>query len=169
MLVSAPTLKLSPVVAMLASVAVGVSTLVFALLGGWLSDRVGRKPVMIWPRLGVLLLAVPAFAWLVGAPSAWKLLATTFVLSALNALSAAPQIVTLPELFPARLRATGVSLVYAVGVSVFGGSTQWVVTWLIGATGSAMAPAWYLVATSLLTLGAMLALPETAGRPLDGE
>ena len=62
------TLKFSPLIAMGATVMVGVATLVFALLGGWLCDRYGRKPVMLWPRAATALLAVPAFMLLINHP-----------------------------------------------------------------------------------------------------
>ena len=67
----------------------------------------------------------------------------------------------IPELFPASIRALGMSIAYAVGVAVFGGSTQVIVTWLIQATGNPAAPALYLVATSVVTLIAIVLLPET--------
>jgi len=56
---------------------------------------------------------------------------------------------------------------YAVGVSIFGGSTQFVITWLIGVTHDPTSPAWYVVATSLVTVGAVALLPETKGREID--
>ncbi|MES3001471.1 MAG: MFS transporter [Pseudomonadota bacterium] len=160
------TLKLPPVVSMLATVAVGASTIVFALLSGWLCERHGRRTMMIWPRFLAAIIVVPAFLLLTAHPSAWTLLLATGILSATTALSGSAAIVAIPELLPHGIRSTGMSIAYALGVSIFGGSTQFIVTWLIGVTGSPMAPAWYVTLTSLLALLAMMALPETRGQAL---
>lgn len=160
------TLKLAPAVAMGATVAVGLSTLLFALLGGWLSDRCGRRPTMLWPRLAAAVLTVPAFGLLVAQPGTLTLLAVSAFLAALTAVSGAASLVAIPELLPRGIRATGLSIAYAVGVSLFGGTTQFVVTWLIDATGSPTAPAWYVVAASTLTLAAMWLMPESRDRAL---
>ena len=66
----------------------------------------------------------------------------------------------LMRVIPKRVRATGLSVVYSVGVSIFGGFAQFIVTWLIRATGNPMSPAWYVVACSAISLCALLALRE---------
>jgi hypothetical protein len=70
-------------------------------------------------------------------------------------------------LLPRGIRATGLSIAYAVGVALFGGTTQFIVTWLIGATGNPAAPAWYVAGTSVVTAIAMMALPESRDRALE--
>jgi hypothetical protein len=122
---------------------------------------------MIWPRALILILAVPAFAWVVKAPSAASVYAVTFLLSALSSINAAAVIVGIPEALPRAVRSAGLSIVYAVSVSVFGGSTNYTVNWLIAATGDRLAPAYYLAAFSLVGTMAALLLPETRGRDLD--
>lgn len=89
------------------------------------------------------------------------------VLAALTALSAAASLVAIPELLPRGIRATGMSIAYAVGVSLFGGTTQFIITWLIGVTGNPAAPAWYVAATSVITALAMLAMPESRDHALE--
>lgn len=130
------TLKFAPTMAMAATVVGGLSTVVFSLLGGWLSDRLGRKPVMLIPRLLAALLSYPAFLFLVDQKTPLALFGVTILLGALTALSGAASLVAIPELFPRRIRAVGMSIAYAVGVALFGGTTQFVVTWLISATGN---------------------------------
>ena len=62
--------------------------------------------------------------------------------------------------------ATGMSLVYALGVAIFGGFGQFIVTWLIQATGSPIAPAYYVMACAVATLVALLTIPEMKGKVL---
>jgi len=161
------TLKFAPTVAMAATVVGGLSTVVFALLGGWLSDRFGRRPVMLVPRLLAALLSYPAFLLLVDLKTPAALFGVTILLGALTALSGAASLVAIPELFPRRLRAVGMSIAYAVGVALFGGTTQFVVTWLIGATGNPASPALYVTATSILAAVGMYLLPEGRSRALE--
>jgi MFS family permease len=161
------TLHFPPLIAMGATVMVGLATLVFSLVGGWLCDRYGRKPVMLWPRVATAVLTVPAFGLLVSHPSVSTLLIVTTLLAALTAISGAASLVSIPELLPRGIRATGLSIAYAIGVALFGGTTQFIVTWLIGATGNPAAPAWYVAGTSVITAIAMMALPESRDRVLD--
>lgn len=149
-------LKLSPITAMSSAVAVGLATLVFSLLGGWLSDRYGRRPTMIIPRVLSALLAYPAFMFLIEQRSAAALLGVSALLAALNSISNAAALVTILEFLPRGLRALGSSIAYAVGVALFGGSTQLVVTWLISASGDPAAPAWYIALSSTIATVAML-------------
>lgn len=158
------TLKLSPVIGMTATVIFGLATWLGALLGGWLSDRYGRKPVMLWPRVGLMVLTYPAFLWLLKDTSFSTLAVITLFLAGLTAISGAPSVVAIPEQFPAHVRALGMSLVYAIGVAVFGGSAQAVVTWLIELTGNKAAPAMYVAASSVITVIGILLAPETGGR-----
>lgn len=154
------TLKFAPTVAMAATVVVGITTLIFALLGGWLCDRFGRKPVMLIPRVLAALLTYPAFMLLVEQKTTTALFGVTALLAALTAVSGAASLVAIPELLPRSIRATGMSLAYAIGVALFGGTTQFIITWLIGATGNPASPAWYVAFTSAITALAMIALPE---------
>lgn len=161
------TLKMSPVLAMGATVVGGLSTLVFSLVGGWACDRFGRRPTMFWPRVAAAVLTVPAFLLLIAQPSAGMLFTVSGFLAALTAVSGAASLVAIPELLPRGIRATGMSIAYAVGVSLFGGTTQFVITWLIGVTGNPAAPAWYVAGASVVTALAMLAMPESRGRELE--
>ena len=160
------TLKLPPAIGMASTVIFGLATLGGSLLGGWLSDRYGRKPVMLWPRLALLLLTYPAFMALIHYTNFFTLACVTLLLASLTALSGAASLVFIPEQFPGHVRALGMSIAYAIGVTLFGGTAQFVMTWLIGATGDPAAPALYVVATSLATLAAVLLVSETGRQPL---
>jgi nitrate/nitrite transporter NarK len=161
------TLKFPPVTAMAATVVIGVTTLGFALLGGWLCDRFGRRGVMLVPRLGAALLTYPAFLFLIEQKTPAALFAVALLLSALTAMSGAASLVAIPELLPRRVRAIGLSLAYAFAVTIFGGTTQLVVTWLIEATGNPASPAWYVTITSAVAAIAMWLMPEGRDKKLD--
>jgi len=161
------TLHLPATLSLSATLIGGLSTFAFALIGGGLGDRYGRKALVIGPRVALAALIWPAFLWLSAAPSALTLYLATVLVAGLTALSAGISLVVVPELLPRHVRATGFAISYAIGVSIFGGSTQLVVAWLIKTTGDPAAPAWYVIATSLVTIGAMLVLPETRGRAID--
>lgn len=155
-------LGMSPKTALFAGIAAGFVTFVVAPIAGILSDRYGRRPVI---GLSYLILAVtiyPAFLLVNASPTLGTLLAVIVFLSALNASGGAPLILSLAEVFPVEVRATGMSLVYALGVAIFGGFGQFIVTWLIGATGSPIAPAYYVIACCAATLVALRFTPETA-------
>ena len=126
-------------------------------------------PLTVRRRRVILVLAVPAFLWLLHAPGALSVYAVTFLLSALSSINAAAIIVGIPESLPRAVRSAGLSIVYALSVSIFGGSTNYVVNWLIATTGDRMAPAYYLAAFSLVGTLAALLLPETRGRNLYAE
>lgn len=139
----------------------GVMTFAFALVGGALCDRLGRRAINLVPRVALMLLIVPLFMWLSGAPGAATLLTVTAILAALTAMFGAAGLVQVPELLPIAVRSTGLSLVYAIGTSIFGGTTQFVVTGLLAVTHNPMAPAWYVVAMSAVSIVAMWMLPES--------
>jgi MFS family permease len=163
---STTVLRLPTTAGLLATMAVGLATIAGALAGGRLADSVGRWPPMFWLRLAVAVATVPAFLLLLRSPDVSTLLAVSAVLAFLNTASGSGALTALCELFPPQRRATALAIVYSVGVSLFGGSTQFVVTWLIGTTGNPVAPAWYVMAANCVAVLATMFLPET--RPAQG-
>ncbi len=161
------TLGLTETVSTAVPIALGLASVLFPLLGGFLADRAGRRPVMVWPRALIALLAVPAFLWLVREPSAVTVYAVTFLLAALSSINAAAIIVAIPESLPRAVRSAGLSIVYALAVSIFGGSTNYVVNKLVAVSGDKLMPAYYLAAFSVLGTVAAWMMPETRGRDLD--
>jgi MFS family permease len=158
------TLHLPASIALGATIMVGAATIVGSLLGGWLSDRYGRKPIMIVPRIGTLLVIYPAFMYLVNNAALGSLLCVSGFLSLLTAVSGSAAITLIPELMPKAYRSTIIAVTYAIGVTIFGGITQPMVTWLIHVTANPLAPALYVMAISVLSLVAMLLLPESNPR-----
>ena len=154
-------LKLPAAVAQSSVLVGGLMTFAFGLAGGALCDRYGRKVVNQLPRIALMLLIVPLFLWLSGTPGPATLLAVTAVLASLTAMAGAAGMVTVPELLPIAVRSTGMSVVYAISTAVFGGTTQFVVTWLLAVTHNPLAPAWYVAGMSAVSVLAMMLLPET--------
>ena len=131
------------------------------------SDRWGRKPIVIASRSLFILLIYPVFYFIIEEKTTAALFISFAVLTA--ATFGSPTFSAIAaESLPREVRGRGFGLIYAVPISLFGGTTQFVVTWLIDRTGSNYAPAWYLLATSCIGFLAMLALRETAPVCLHG-
>jgi MFS family permease len=145
-----------------ATVAWGATGLVFTLVGGALSDRWGRKPLMIWPRLAFVALIIPGFYWIVHARSAPVLIGVTIVITALASLSNGVSLICLTEAIPKTVRSGSLSVVYAVAIAVFNGTAQLLLTWLMSSTGDVLWPAYYMTGATLVGLFAMALLRETA-------
>jgi MFS family permease len=156
------TLGMSAAVSFSATAVIGASGLVCDTLGGWLSDRLGRKPVMIIPWLLLIVAIYPSFWLLERLRTPTALLTVSAVLNGIQTLSSATIIVAITESLPKRVRSGAVALIYALAISVFGGSTQFLVAWSIHATGNPLVPAWYMLGAVTIGLIAMLRLPETA-------
>lgn len=151
-------LHLPPGLALLGTVIAGLCGTAAALGGGYLSDRTGRFLVIILPRLALGLGIVPML-WLLHAhPGGWTFAAVTATVAVLQVGSFAASLVLLLELFPASVRTTGFGTLYAVAISLFGGTAQVVFTGLIGWTGDPASPAWYLAAVNLLCVAAVFGL-----------
>ena len=161
------TLGLSLKVSTGATLVLGITTLVFSLAGGWLADRYGRRPVMIFPRAVIVVAAIPAFLWLVRQPVPLVVYAVTIMLSTLTAITSTGSIIAIPESLPRNVRSAGIAIIYALSVSIFGGSTQWIINKLILTTGDKLAPAYYLAAVSVIGTIAGFLMHETKGRDLD--
>ncbi|HWY14755.1 MAG TPA: MFS transporter [Rhizomicrobium sp.] len=155
-------LHLGNAVAFGATLVVGVSGLAGVMFGGWLSDRVGRWPVMVWPRVVYLFFVWPLYAWIVEMHGAAALYAATAVLVFLGTMSFGPFYAALTESLPTRIRGSAVGTTYAISIAIFGGSAQLIVTWLIHVSGNPLAPAWYLIASGICGVISTAMMAETA-------
>ena len=142
-------LKLSQSDALLVTLCVGLSNLFWLPVMGSLSDRVGRRPLLITFSSLAILTAYPAMAWLVDAPSFVRLLSVELWLSFLFASYNGAMVVHLTEIVPVSVRTAGFSVAYSLATTV-GGSTPAVVTYLIHTTGNrAMPGAWLSLAAAV--------------------
>ena len=136
-------------------------------LCGALSDRIGRKPVIMCGSIGLVLVTYPAFLMMAEGVLAYAIAAVA-ILGACIAACAAPLFAFMAELFPTRVRLSSVSIGYNLSVMTFGGTAPFIATFLIDQTGSHVAPSFYLVAAAAGTLIALALAPEgeCGGEPL---
>lgn len=143
-------------------------------LMGALSDKIGRKKVLMACSVLFAILTVPMFFLLSGVAFT-GVMSTSFLVvlgiwslfGALLSMNGGTLPTFLCELFPTRVRFSGFALSFNSANALFGGTAPLISTWLIGATGSKLAPAWFLVIAALITFGA-IAISSTghAGSPL---
>jgi MFS family permease len=121
------------------------------LASGWAADRYGPRRVVVIPILLLALVTMPTFLGILHFRSASALLMATLVLTIMLDLSGVGALLLVTQSLPQRIRASGLGAIYALGVAVFGGSTQFIEQLLIRETGNPIAPGWYM--TGGLTLG----------------
>ena len=140
---------------------IALACMIFAIpVFGALSDRIGRKPIMIGALALYLGLLYPLFSWVYANPSLGNLMVMQIVLSGLIGAFFGPFATALAEQFPAYARSTGLAVAYNVPVMAFGGFAQFFVTWLINATGSPIAPVFYVIFGAATALAASCFLVE---------
>lgn len=137
-----------------------------SIWAGRLSDRIGRRRTIAMGSIPMLVLIYPAFMLMNHYPALGTLLAVSVLSTLLLVFITVPTVVLITELFPRAIRATGLSIVYCLGVSIFGGFAQFFATGLIGLTGNNNAPALYVMFCLCFTLVGLTMVKETAGKPL---
>jgi MHS family citrate/tricarballylate:H+ symporter-like MFS transporter len=151
-------LKLTTTDSLIVTFCVGLSNFIWLPVMGALSDRVGRKPILLLFSALTLITAYPALAWLVASPTFANMLMVLLWLSFLYGSYNGAMVVALTEIVPVEVRTAGFSLAYALATALFGGFTPLVSTWLIQATGNRAAPGMWmafagacgLIATALI-------------------
>jgi MHS family citrate/tricarballylate:H+ symporter-like MFS transporter len=149
-------LRLTQSDALLVTLCVGLSNLLWLPVMGSVSDRIGRRPVLIAFATMAVLTAYPAMLWLVTAPSFNRLLCVELWLSFLFAGYNGAMVVYLTEIVPVAVRTAGFSVAYSLATTI-GGSTPAIVTFLIHATGNRAVPgAWLSVAAAVALLAILI-------------
>jgi MHS family citrate/tricarballylate:H+ symporter-like MFS transporter len=149
-------LKLTSQDALLVTLLVAVTNFIWNPVGGAVSDRLGRKPVLLTIACLSLLTAYPALHWLVAAPTFGKMLAVEMMFSFYFGVYSGTMLGCLVEIVPAHVRTTCFSLAFALAAALFGTFTPFASTWLIQATGDKASPGYWLMFAAVLGIVAAL-------------
>lgn len=141
-----------------------VLTLLMPLLG-WLSDKIGRKPVLMSGMIGFIVLIYPIF-WLLQQPGLQQVFFGELIFILILAPIAALIPTTLAEMFHVHTRNSSISLGYNMSLALFGGTAPLIALELVAATKNSYAPAWYVMAGAILSLIVLLNLKETYQKKL---
>jgi len=137
-------LKLSTADALIVTLCVGISNFIWLPIGGALSDRIGRRPILLAITVLALFTSYPALSWLAGAPSFGRMLLVLQLLSFFFGMYNGAMVVALTEVMPVEVRVAGFSLAYSMATALFGGFTPAISTYLIEATGDKAAPGYWM-------------------------
>lgn len=133
---------------------------------GMLSDRIGRKPLLLACSVIFLVLPYPLFSLMQTTQSFTTILLIQLLVGFSIALYAGPAPATMVEIFRTKNRSTYMSIGYALAATIFGGFAPFIATWLISITGSPISPTFYVMAAAAVSGIAVLGLRETAHEPL---
>jgi MFS transporter, MHS family, citrate/tricarballylate:H+ symporter len=149
-------LKLSSADALLVTILVAVTNFIWNPVGGALSDRIGRKPVLLAIAVLSLLTAYPALHWLVAAPTFGKMLAVEMMFSFYFGVYSGTMLGALVEIVPKHVRTTCFSMAFALAAGLFGTFTPFASTLLIDHTGDKASPGYWLMCAAVLGIVATL-------------
>ena len=138
----------------------------FIFLSGRISDKFGRKKMLVGACVGFIVLTVPAFM-LLGTMNFGVILVVELVMCLVLTINDGTLASYLTETFPTDVRYSGFALSFNLANAIFGGSASFISFWLIDVTGNAIAPAWYMVAIAVIALVAMLMTHDHSGKKLD--
>jgi len=147
---------------------IGVELVQMALIAplGALSDRIGRKPILLTAAVGFIVLSYPSFQLMQGG-SLVGLVAGFLIVALLLLCMLAVIGSTFPAMFPTRVRYGSFAIGYNVSTALFGGTAAFVIEALIKATGSNDIPAFYLMGAGVIGLISILLIPETTRVPME--
>src|ERR1700682_2973910 len=154
-------LHLASLDSLIVTLCVGASNLFWLPVMGTLSDRIGRRPLLVMCTILMLITAYPAMLWLVRDPSFSRLLGVELWLSFIYGSYNGAMVVFLTEIMPVNVRTTGFALAYSLATAIFGGFTPAISTYLIHFTGNRAIPGlWLSFAAACGLIAALLAKPQ---------
>jgi MFS transporter, MHS family, proline/betaine transporter len=146
---------------------IGLLVLVIAIpIMGRLSDRIGRKPLLLACCACFIVLPYPVFALYLSAPPLAVIIAVQIIFGLIIAMFSGAGPAAISEIFPTRIRSTWMTTGYALSVAIFGGFAPYIATWLIATTGSPISPVYYVIAAAIVSTVVIARLKETAHEPL---
>jgi MFS transporter, MHS family, citrate/tricarballylate:H+ symporter len=137
-------LKLTSADSLIVALCVGISNFCWLPIGGALSDRIGRRPILLGITILAILTTYPALAWLTAAPDFERMLLVLLYLSFFFGIYNGAMVAALTEVMPVQVRVAGFSLAYSLATAIFGGMTPVISTYLIERTGDKAAPAYWM-------------------------
>jgi metabolite-proton symporter len=157
-------LHLGNMESLIVTLCVGASNLFWLPVMGSLSDRIGRRPLLVACTVLLLVTAYPAMLWLVREPTFSRLLTVELWLSFIYGSYNGAMVVFLTEIMPVDVRTSGFSLAYSLATALFGGFTPAISTYLIHVTGNRAVPGiWLSFAAACGLAASLLARPQPAG------
>ena len=154
-------LHLASIESLIVTLCVGASNLFWLPVMGSLSDRVGRRPLLVVCTTLMLVTAYPAMLWLVREPSFSRLLTVELWLSFIYGSYNGAMVVFLTEIMPVSVRTSGFALAYSLATAIFGGFTPAISTYLIHVTGNRAVPGlWLSFAAACGLVASLLAMPQ---------
>jgi metabolite-proton symporter len=145
-------LRLTNRQSLVVTLCVGLSNFIWLPIGGAISDKIGRRPLLVLFTLATLLTAYPAMSWLVSSPTTARLLLVELWFSCIFGCYNGAMIPLLVEIMPMDVRTSGFSLAFSLATAIFGGFTPAISTYLIHITGNQAIPAAWLSAAALCGL-----------------
>ena len=159
-------LKLSPSAALWANT-IGLLVLMACIpLMGALSDRIGRKPLLLACCLAFVVLPLPIFNYLLSGAGYSELIAVQILFAVMISMFSGPGPAAIAEIFPTRSRSTWMTSGYALAVAIFGGFAPFISVWLIDRFQSPIAHVYYLIGAAIVSLLVIATLRETAHEEL---
>ncbi|MBC3862177.1 MFS transporter [Undibacterium jejuense] len=155
-------LKLTTTDSLIVTLCIGISNFFWLPVMGNLSDKIGRKPLLLTFTVLTILTAYPVMVWLTNDPSFQKMLIAELWLSFLYASYNGAMVVALTEVMPVEVRTAGFSLAYSLATAIFGGFTPAIATWLIEVTHDKAAPGMWMSFAAACGLTATLILYRKA-------
>ncbi|SOE46254.1 MFS transporter, MHS family, proline/betaine transporter [Caballeronia arationis] len=144
-----------------------LTEIIFIFIAAMIADVIGRKPLYLGATACVVVLSYPLFLLFQNSSSLTLIFAAIVFCGLLAGIFAGIGPAIMGEMFPTRLRTTGVSIGFGVSAAVFGGFASLISETLIKLTGSDIAPSLFAIASALISLPFVLSLKETAHTPLE--